>query len=109
LGFEGGKRRFCLDCFFFRSGLAAADVELLHRLLQRHAPKTMLGSWLMKGRVRCASSGNRVDSEKARAARILKRRVFCHVQMALASAVDVSCYAWKPREPTGASAQKFSS
>jgi len=44
-----------------------------------------------------------MNPEKARAVRILKRRVFCHVQMALVSAVDASCYAWKPREPTGAS------
>jgi len=63
----------------------------------------MLKSWLMKGQVRCVGSGNRTNSEKVRAVRILERRVFCHEQMALVSAVDVSCYAWKPREPAGAS------
>jgi hypothetical protein len=62
----------------------------------------MLGSWLMKGRVRCVGSGSRVDSEKGRAVRILKRRVFCHEQMALVTALDVSCFAWRPREPAGA-------
>jgi len=67
----------------------------------------MLGSWLMKGQVRCFGPGNRIDSEKARAVKILKRRVFCHVQMALVSAIDASCYAWRPREPAGASAQEF--
>jgi len=109
LSFEGGRRRLCLDCLFFRCGLAAADVELMHRLLQRHAPKKMFGSWLMKSQVRFVGSGKRVNSEKARTARILKRRVFCRVQMALVTAVDVSCYAWKPREPAGAQAQSFSS
>jgi hypothetical protein len=67
----------------------------------------MLGSWLMKGQVRCVGRGNRMNSEKTRAVRILDRRVFCHVQMALVTAVDVSCYAWKPREPPVTSAQEF--
>jgi hypothetical protein len=67
----------------------------------------MLKSKPMKHQVRCVGPGNRINSEKVRAVRILERRVFCHEQMALVSAVDVSCYAWKPREPTGAEAQKF--
>jgi hypothetical protein len=87
-----------------KSSLDYGPLDLdLHRLLQQHAPRKMLKSWLMKGQVRCFGSVSRVDSEKAGAVRILKRRVFCHVQMALVSAVDVSCYAWKPREPAGAS------
>jgi hypothetical protein len=62
----------------------------------------MLKSWLMKHQVRCVGSGNRINSEKVRAVRILKARVFCHEQMALVSAAGASCYAWKPRAPTGA-------
>jgi hypothetical protein len=107
LVFEGGKRRFCLDCFFFKNVLDEADVELLHRLMQLHDSKTMLKSWLMKGRVYCFGPGNRIDSEKAKAVVILKRGVFCREQMALVTAIDASCYAWRPREPAGAPAQEF--
>ena len=67
--FEGGRRRFCLDCFFFQSDLAAADVDLMHRLLQQHTPKKMLDNWLGRGQVMCFGPGNRIDSEKARAVR----------------------------------------
>lgn len=88
LVFEGGKRRFCLDCFFFQSGLAEADVELMHRLLQQHSQRKMLNNWLMKGQVRCVGFGNRVNPERVRVVRIIKRRVFCREQMALVTAID---------------------
>lgn len=102
MGFEGGRRRFCLDCFFFKSDLAPADLEFMHGLLQHHSQGKIVKNWLMRGRIRCVGSGNRVDSEKARAVGIIKRRVFCREQMALVAAMDGSCYAWKPREPAGA-------
>jgi hypothetical protein len=87
--------------------MSEADVEFMHRLMQQHSTRKMHKSWLLRGQVRFVGSGNRVNPERVRAVRILERRVFCREQMALVTAVDVSCYAWRPREPAGAEAQEF--
>jgi hypothetical protein len=86
-----------MDCAHFRGELTAQDRELLERLLERFDAEVMLKSWVQLGHVG-KPSGHSVDKNKARAAEILRRRVFCWREKAMVSAVDVACYAWKPRE-----------
>jgi len=97
LGLIAKIRRYCKDCVHFRGELSAQDGMLLNKLLERYSAETMLKSWLEEGRVG-KPSGHGVDKDKARAAEILRRRVFCRREKAVVSAVDVACYAWKPQE-----------
>ena len=72
-------------------------MELLKTLLERYDTQVMLKSWVQLGCIG-KPSGHGVDQDKAKVAEVLRRRVFCWREKAMVSAVDVACYAWKPRE-----------
>ena len=87
-----------MDCAHFRGDLTAQDRELLERLLERYDNEVMLKSWVQLGQVG-KTSGRDVDKDKARAAEILRRRVFCWREKAMVSAVDVACAFWRAKNP----------
>jgi hypothetical protein len=78
--------------------LSREDVELLKTLLERYDTQVMLKSWVQLGQVG-KPSGHGVNEDKARAAEILRRRVFCWREKAMVSAVDVACAFWRAKSP----------
>ena len=86
-----------MECAHFCGDLTAQDRELLVRMLERYGAEVMLKSWVQHGYIG-KPSGHGVDQDKAKVAEVLRRRVFCWREKAMVSAVDVACYAWKPRE-----------
>jgi hypothetical protein len=87
--------------------LTAQDAELLERMLKEYDAELMLKSWAELGQV-SIPGGTRVDPAKARAAEILKRKAFCPREKASVSALDLACYAWKPREESHIEASRNS-
>ena len=98
LSFKAARKRYCMDCAHFHGGLTARDRQLLERLLERYGAEVMLKSWVQLGQVG-KPSGHGVDEDKARAAEILRRRVFCWREKAMVSAVDVACAFWRAKSP----------
>ena len=93
--FEGGKRRFCLDCLFFKPGLSELDIVFLHAMLVRYRYRVMIGEWVKGARV---ARGSKSRSDRTRTAKLLKERRFCLTALALVTPLDEACFAWKPRE-----------
>jgi len=87
-----------MGCAHFHGDLSREDVELLKTLLERYDTQVMLKSWVQLGQVG-KPSGHDVDRDKARAAEILRRRVFCWREKAMVSAVDVACAFWRAKSP----------
>jgi len=98
LSFKAERKRYCINCAHFHGDLTAQDVELLKTLLERYDTQVMLKSWVQLGCIGKPSGHGGVDPRKAKAVEILRRRVFCWREKVMVSAVDVACYAWKPRE-----------
>jgi hypothetical protein len=95
LVFEGGKRRFCMDCLFFKPGLSELDTAFLHAMLVRYRYRVMIGEWVKKTRV---THGSKSRCDRTRTAKLLKEKRFCLTSLALVTPLDVACFCWNPRE-----------
>jgi hypothetical protein len=71
---------------------------LLAKMLERYSSELILKSWVQHGCIG-KPSGHDVNEDKARAAEILRRRVFCWREKAMVSAVDVACAFWRAKSP----------
>ena len=95
LVFEGGKRRFCMDCLFFKPGLSEPDTVFLRAMLVRYSYRAMIGEWVKGTRV---ARGSKSRSDKSRTAKLLRERRFCLMALALVTPFDSACFGWKHRE-----------
>jgi len=69
---------------------------LVNKMLQHYKAEVILESWVKKSRLKIPG-GHRIDQEKAKVSETLRRQAFCQHEDALVSAIDVACYAFKPK------------
>lgn len=79
-----------MDCLFFRGNLSTQDREFLLKLLKSYDARLMLDSWVGLGQIKIPS-GTKVDSDKARAVEILRRKGFCVKEHVDVYALDQGC------------------
>ena len=89
--------KHCVDCAYFRGNLSPADHEFLEYMLKRYSARLMVESWVKLGQTK-KPAGRSIDSDKAKAVQILKRKGFCMKERVHIYALEENCVFWQPRE-----------